>query len=139
MLRFWKKIKRFLFGPKTELEFVRRSLKRNKDLLSDIEERFDPAYDCCQDCMTAGYYSKLIDKIERMEKHIKGLERREERKLQMKKKQKPRQNSIYCINFPSKESAIQYEKEMEKLGFHSMTIGPTINMNELKKRRFNNE
>ena len=79
-MKFWKKVKRALFGPYTEQGFVEASLRRHKDKLFDINSSFDPAYDCCQDCMTGGYYTKLIEKIERIEKQLTRLKNRKKKK-----------------------------------------------------------
>lgn len=75
-MRFWKKVKRVLFGPHTEIGFVERSLRLHQDKLYDINDAFDSGNDCCQDCMTGGYYSKLVEKIERIEKQLERLRKK---------------------------------------------------------------
>jgi hypothetical protein len=72
-MRFWKKVKRLFFGPWTEIGFVEASLRRYEYKLYEINESFNPANDCCQDCMTGGYYSKLLEKIERIQKQLDRL------------------------------------------------------------------
>lgn len=79
-MKFWKKVKRVLFGPYTEQGFVEASLRRHKQKLFDIEDAFDCSRDCCQDCMTGGYYTRLIEKINRIEKQLTKLKNRKRKK-----------------------------------------------------------
>lgn len=45
--------------------------------------------------------------------------------------------SIYpTIEFPNKQAAEEYTKDMKNLGFEEISIGPSIDMTELKRRRF---
>jgi hypothetical protein len=45
--------------------------------------------------------------------------------------------NIYpTIVFPNEESKGKYVEEMEKLGFHEIETGPTINIEEVKRRIF---
>lgn len=41
--------------------------------------------------------------------------------------------------FASEEDEKQYNKELEEKGWHTMEVGPAINVEELKRRRFNPE
>lgn len=53
--------------------------------------------------------------------------------------QKQKQSLIYhqTIEFPNEEALKQYEEKMKELGFNTIYSGPTINIEEVKKRRFN--
>lgn len=79
----WKKITRFLFGPRTELEFVEAALRRYQDELRDMEDDFDPAVDCCPDCMYGSHYSQLIDKIERVKLQRDRLKKKEAKQTEI--------------------------------------------------------
>lgn len=79
-MRILKKIKRLIFGPYSEIGFVEASLRKHKAKLFDIEDAFDSTQDCCQDCMTGGYYSRLIEKIERIEKQLTRLKEKKKNK-----------------------------------------------------------
>ncbi len=71
------KIKRLIFGPKTEIEFVEASLNRHLWQLKDLKIRLGDERDhCCYDCASGGEYTRLVDKIERIEHRLKVLKKR---------------------------------------------------------------
>lgn len=72
IFRFLVKVKRFLVGPRTELEFTRAALKRYNyaRYIMEIEDR-SYAY--------RARYIYLIDKIERVNRRIKWLEEKEKK------------------------------------------------------------
>ncbi len=48
-----------------------------------------------------------------------------------------RRDSLYpTVSFPTKEAAEEYERSLKDIGFHTMSVGPSINLNELKRRKF---
>lgn len=75
-MKFWNKVKRLFFGPWTEIGFVEASLQRYEDKVYEINESFNPDNDCCQDCMTGGYYTELLEKIDRIEKQLQRLKKK---------------------------------------------------------------
>lgn len=79
MISLFKKIQNFLFGTKTEEQRVAAALYRYKNELYNLNADFDPTTDCCQDCMTSGGYTKLIEKIERVEKQLNRLKNKREK------------------------------------------------------------
>jgi hypothetical protein len=79
MKNLFKKLKRLIFGPRTEIGFVEASLKLHKRKLFNLEfdlADFDPSKECCEDCATGGYYSKLKQKISRIEKQLENLKKK---------------------------------------------------------------
>lgn len=46
--------------------------------------------------------------------------------------------TIYpTITFPSKTAEAEYNAQLEQIGFNTISTGPTINMSDVKRRRFN--
>ena len=42
---------------------------------------------------------------------------------------------FHSISFPNKEAAKQYDAKLKKLGWHTMEITPTIDVEEVKKKK----
>lgn len=77
--KLWKKfikIKRFILGTPTEIQFVKASLKKHYNELYDLEDAFDPKTDCCLDCIYGAYYNQLTNKIKRIEHRLQILQNR---------------------------------------------------------------
>jgi len=71
-----KKIKRHFFGPKTEIEFVERSLRRHQKMLRSLEMSIVLTNHCCYDCATNGEHNRLCEKIHRIETMLNVLKKR---------------------------------------------------------------
>lgn len=56
--------------PRTELDYTENSLARHRNELFELEDSFDPTKDCCLDCATGGYNTRLANKIQRIEDRI---------------------------------------------------------------------
>jgi len=84
IVQLYKYIKR-LFSYKTEERYVAAALRRYQDELYNLNCDFDPIKDCCQDCMTGGGYTKLIEKIERVEKQLNRLKNKREKNVKKKR------------------------------------------------------
>ena len=78
MIKLLTKIKRFFFGPKTEIEFVEAALARYEWQLEEMHMRH--RHSCCTACATGGESNKLADKIERVYKWLEVLKKRKEKK-----------------------------------------------------------
>lgn len=71
-----KKIHRTLF-PKTEIEYVEAALSRYRRRAQAIKDQFaERDAPCCVFCFGGSEYSKLIDKIERVEFQLERLRKR---------------------------------------------------------------
>lgn len=78
---FIKKIKRkiqnFVYGQKTEIEYVEAALSRYQSQIDDIKKKFyDNGGGCCPGCYSGGEFDRLVDKVERVEKWLKILKKR---------------------------------------------------------------
>ena len=72
-----RKIKHFVSGKKTEIEYVEAALARYQKRLDDLKKNFyDNGGGCCVGCYSAGESDHLADKIERVESWLKILKKR---------------------------------------------------------------
>ena len=72
-----KKIKRFICGRKSEIEYVEAALKRYQDRLDKLKKDFyDNGGGCCPECYYGFEFTLLCNKIERVEKWLKILKKR---------------------------------------------------------------
>lgn len=69
-MKFFKRIKHFLFGKPTEIEFVEAALKRYNARLNKMNDAWAENGTCCPNCMFGYEYTLLTDKIERVEKWL---------------------------------------------------------------------
>lgn len=76
---------RLFVSKKTEIEYVEAALIRYQRRLDELNDMFDPADDCCPSCAFYPEYSKLSDKIDRVEKWLVVLKRRKENGLARKR------------------------------------------------------
>ena len=81
LIKLLTKIKRSLFGPKTEIEFVEASLNRHRWKLILLQDRLgDIRNYCCYHCASHGEYTRLVEKIERIEHRLNVLKKRKLKK-----------------------------------------------------------
>jgi len=88
MLSLFKKIRLFLFGKKTEIQYVEAALRRYKDELDDLDRSFDPTRDCCHDCKYGIYYNDLYNKIHRVERQLIRLKRSKAKKIEQDRRRR---------------------------------------------------
>lgn len=75
-MRWLNKILKIICKEKTEIEYVEAAIKRYRRKLFDLSWDFDHTKDCCLDCRSGGDYTRLLAKIERVEKWLIILKKR---------------------------------------------------------------
>ncbi len=81
MLKFFKKLRIFLFGRKTEIQYVEAALRRYQSELDNMESNFDQRRDCCQTCKYGSRYIALVEKIVRVKTQLHRLKDLRDKKI----------------------------------------------------------
>ncbi len=79
---------KIFISKKTEIEYVEAALVRYETRLAELNDMFDPGDDCCPSCAFYPEYSRLVDKIDRVEKWLVILKQRKQNGLDRKRNQK---------------------------------------------------